>query len=97
MWKWFLSLQILFLTVFSSIASYQVPDLSQANWDTVLFLTPYGILHNFLNQENSVLWSFYGDLSTGQIELSQNQVLLMVIVYILLFMHVIYFLRTPSK
>lgn len=93
----FLPIQIFIMTVLSSVAAYTVPDLSQSNWDTVLFLTPYGLINNFLNRKSTVMWSFYSDISAGQLELSQNQVLLMAVVYTLLLTHVIYFLRYKTK
>lgn len=64
------------------ISEYPVPDFSQGNWDTTLFLTPYGIINNHLHKDTSVLWTFYSDISSGNLELSLTKMLLMAAIYI---------------
>ncbi len=76
-------------------SGYQVPDLSQANWSTVLFLTPAGIVQNYLEKNSSVLWSFYSDISSGQ-SFSLGQGLLMTGLYLGLMISAWIFLRKPE-
>jgi hypothetical protein len=39
---------LVFLLILSHLSSYKIPDLSAANIDSVLILTPYGIIKNFI-------------------------------------------------
>lgn len=80
--------------IISAISQYSIPDLNQANWDTVLFLTPYGIINNYLNKESSVLWTFYSDVSDGQNKLSLINFLMIAAVYVLLLLNVYNFFKT---
>lgn len=89
----FISLQIFFISVLACLSSYQIPDLSQANWDTVLFLTPYGILSNHINPNNAVLKSFYSDMSSGQNQIPTMNLIGMGIVYLLMIVSVYYFIK----
>lgn len=94
----FLALQILIISLLSCLANYQIPDVSQINWDIALFLTPYGIINNFLNRDTTVMWSFYPDVSKGQLQLNQNQIILMSIIYIFLILNLLYtFKKKPNK
>ena len=93
----FITIQLLFIFCLANIASYQIPDLRQSNWDTVLFLTPYGIISNYLHQKSSVLWSFYSDTSAGQLDLNLNQINAMIAVYSLMLFSVFYFLKLGNK
>lgn len=56
------------------VSGYRVPDLEGASWDTVLFLTPFGIIKNFL-AESPVMKSFYSDVSAGQIVFMPLQII----------------------
>lgn len=79
-----LAIQIVIIYLLSCFANYHIPDVSQINWDIALFLTPYGIVNNFLNRNTSVMWSFYTDISKGQLQLNQNQIILMSTLYVFL-------------
>lgn len=84
------------ILLISIVANYNVPNLDDANWDTVLFLTPYGIFHNFLNADNSVLWTFYFDVSAGQINLNLFQSILIAVIYIFMIAS-FYFILSERK
>jgi len=55
--------QAVFILGLSWASGYAI-EFPDSNWDTTLFLTPYGILHNFLT--DSTLAQFYSELSRGQ-------------------------------
>ena len=93
--KKFLAIHFVLMALLAAAAGYRVPDLSRANWDTVLFLTPYGILNNYFSQ--NVLWSFYGDISAGQLELGGMQTGFLGLIYLVLAEHMIYFLTRGAK
>lgn len=65
--------QLLCLAGISFVSQYKIPDLSEADWNSALFLTPVGIIRNF-NDASPVMRSFYSDFSTGQVELSALQI-----------------------
>ena len=94
--KKFLYLHVILISILSMIAKYNVPELSEANWDTVLFLTPFGIINNYFHKEESALWTFYTDTSAGQLQLSTWQIILMSLVYLSLIVHVIYWFRIKN-
>lgn len=71
-------IQFFCLTSIALITSYKLPDLSEANWDTVLFLTPLGIIKNFMDK-SPVLRSFYFDYSKGQVSLSISKVIFLIL------------------
>lgn len=73
--------QILCLLGISFLSDYKIPDLSETTWDSALFLTPIGILKNYIN-ESPVLRSFYGDLSKGQTALTSWQIALITVVLV---------------
>lgn len=74
-------LQLVLIGGLSLASNYPVPNFSEANWDTVLFLTPVGIAKN-MNAENPVMRSFYADVSAGQIKLDQGQIAIMYALYL---------------
>lgn len=92
-----ISIHLLLISILSSIASYRIPDLSQSNWDTVLFLTPYGIISNYLHQNSSVLWTFYGDPSAGQLNLSLSQFSAMILVYLIMLISAAYLIKLGNR
>ncbi len=51
-----------------SFASGYVIQFPDSNWDTTLFLTPFGIAHNFLM--GTTLSAFYTEPSRGQTPLN---------------------------
>lgn len=89
----FLGIQIFFISLLACLSSYKIPDLSQANWDTVLFLTPTGILSNHFNPHKAVLKSFYSDISSGQNQIPPMNLVGMGIVYLLMIASVYYFMK----
>ncbi len=80
----FISIQIFLILALSGLSIYQIPDLSEVDWQTVLFLTPYGIVSNFIHRQDSVMWSFYSDISSGQLDLSTGSKLGMAVIFILM-------------
>ncbi len=66
----------------SFFSTYRIPELSETNWDSALFLTPLGMIKNF-NNANPVMRSFYSDLSSGQISLSIGQIIAIVLLLLL--------------
>lgn len=82
--KKFLVIQLFLISILAIISQYQIPDLTDSSWSTALFLTPSGIITNYLNKDNSVLWSFYMDPSEGQINLSSMQLLGMLLTYLMM-------------
>lgn len=93
----FLVLQLLIICLLSCFANYHIPNVSQINWDIVLFLTPAGIINNFLNRESTVMWSFYQDISPGQLNLSIKKIILMSTTYILLILNLLFTFKKKSK
>lgn len=91
----FLFLQLVLITLLALISGYQVPDLSQSNWETVLFLTPAGMVQNYLSA-NPVMRSFYADISSGQNQMSLSRMGLMVVCYIGLLLNVYLFLKKET-
>jgi hypothetical protein len=82
--KNFLCIQALLILMLSLILKYQPPDFKDTNWDIIVFLTPYGIINNFLDKNRTVMWSFYSDISSGQIQLNNLQIILAVAIYLLM-------------
>lgn len=76
-------IQLVGLTCISLISTYTVPDLSEASWDTVLFLTPLGIIKN-LSAKNPVMKSFYSDYGKGQVLLPLSKIILMALIILFL-------------
>lgn len=66
-----LLLQFVLLAAVAIVSGYRLPSFEDADWDTVLFLTPSGIVSNHLRW--SILREFYSDASAGQIALSPLQ------------------------
>lgn len=89
----FLGVQIFFISLLAYLSSYQIPDLSQANWDTVLFLTPTGIISNHINPHKAVIKSFYSDISAGQNQIPTLNLVGMGVVYLLMIISVYYFIQ----
>ncbi len=76
--------QVFCLTGISLVSDYHVPDLTESNWETVLFLTPLGIIKNFLST-NPVMRSFYRDYSPGQMLLTNWQLVLILVILLVQF------------
>lgn len=99
--KRFLVIQFVLISLLAVISHYQVPDLTDSNWTTALFLTPSGIISNYINRDTTVIWSFYSDPSEGQISLSSLQMFGMLFVYLLMINSVIMglksFMTTSSR
>jgi hypothetical protein len=83
------------LALLSYFSSYQIPGFNDADWTTVLFLTPLGIVINFV-QGRSALLSFYGDPSQGNVHPSALGWLMMSICYLTL-LGIFYFYRRLEK
>jgi hypothetical protein len=67
--------------IFSWASGYSIPDFSDSNWSTALFLTPSGIIENFVR--DNAIKTFYFDPSRGQGNLSMPRALAMGIVFAL--------------
>ncbi len=73
--------QIVCLVGISFLSHYKIPDLSDTTWDSALFLTPVGILKNFMNK-SPVMRSFYSDFSSGQTTLASWQLALITVLLV---------------
>lgn len=89
----FFGLQIFFISLLAYLSSYKIPDLSQANWDTVLFLTPSGIIINHMDARRSILKTFYSDISSGQNQIPSLNLIAMGLVYLCMVASVVYFMK----
>ncbi len=65
----FLGIELALLSGIAALSGYRVPEFTDANWDTVLFLAPSGIVMNHLDS-GSVIRTFYNDPSPGQTPLA---------------------------
>lgn len=63
-----LALTLILIAVIGLVSGYAMPDFGDADWETVLFLTPSGLVQNHVQW--SILRDFYDDVSPGQIALS---------------------------
>lgn len=77
-----LVLQLVLISTLGLISGYPMPRFEDASWETVLFLTPSGIVANHLQW--SILREFYNDPSPGQIDLSGGQLAIMGILWLVL-------------
>lgn len=89
----FLGIQLFFIALLAQLSSYRIPDLSQANWDTVLFLTPSGIIINHMDPRRAILKTFYSDISSGQNQIPTLNIIGMGLVYFCMVASVVYFVR----
>lgn len=87
-----LGIQVALLALLALVSGYQVPDFSDSNWLTVMFLTPSGILSNHLDTD-SVIRSFYDDISGGQVSLSLSQTAFMIVIYLGLVANLVMLMR----
>jgi hypothetical protein len=71
------------------VAKAPFPDVSKSNWDTVLFLTPLGILKNYATAD-PVMRSFYSDFSKTTFSYSFWQILGLILVYAAILAHFFY-------
>lgn len=88
--------QLVLLIGLSAISGFKIPNFKDANWDTVLFLTPIGILKNF-TADNPVLRSFYLDISAGQTEFAPWQWAAVSVVYLVSALAGIFYLRRSVR
>jgi hypothetical protein len=93
MLKYVIYFQSVFVLFLSIIVKYIPPDFTDVNWDIVLFLTPFGIIKNYIEKDNTVMWSFYFDTSTGQIHLTTFQMILGMIAYLIMVCSAICFFK----
>lgn len=63
-----LAVTLVLIAAIGVVSGYEIPDFTDANWETVLFLTPSGIVQNHVQW--SILRDFYDSVSPGQIPLS---------------------------
>jgi hypothetical protein len=87
-----LAIQLVLLAALSAFSRYGFPDFSDANWSTVLFLTPWGIAYNHLAP--SAITTFYSDPARGQATAS---FLPLTLVYLLLLTNAVFFRRSREK
>lgn len=73
-------IQLALIIALAGASAYRLPDLQNSNWQTVLFLTPLGIIQNHLDTR-SVIRTFYSEVSAGQLALSPTSIALMVAIY----------------
>lgn len=77
-------------------SGYQIPDLKNSNWMTVLFLTPKGIITNHLDPM-SVLQPYYSERSEGQIPITPQAGGIMVTLYLAIIANALFYLRAPKR
>jgi hypothetical protein len=70
------ALQLALILGIAAVSGYHLPDFRDSNWQTVLFLTPWGLVANNL-EPNSAIATFYGDKSPGQLGLGPSQAALL--------------------
>lgn len=92
----FIIIQLLLISSLSTVLRYPKPDFKDANWDIAMFLTPFGIIKNYFEKDTTVMWSFYSDISTGQVNLTSMQMMMFAAVYVLLLSKVILYIRTEG-
>ena len=93
----FLGIQIFLITTLAALSQYKIPDFSQSSWQIARFLTPYGIVENYIYKNNSVMWSFYKDISENPIAFSEVAIGAMIFTYLLLAISAFYFLRNINN
>lgn len=59
-------LQMVLIFLFAWASGYELPSFEDADWRTVTFLTPSGLITNALS-EDPVMRSFYGDVPPGRL------------------------------
>lgn len=92
--KYQLWIQASLILALSVILKYQPPDFKDTNWDIALFLTPQGIINNYLKKDQTVMWSFYSDISPGQHQPNDIQILLAIAVYTLMICSAAYYFNS---
>lgn len=88
-----LAVQLLLLGLLALVSGYRIPDFNDSNWLTVMFLTPSGIVTNHLDSE-SVIRSFYGEISSGQVTLNFSQIAFMTLIYVGLVANLFWLLKS---
>lgn len=81
--KIYFAIQAACLIGMSFLSTYKLPDLSKANWDIALFLTPLGMIKNSLDK-HSVMKSFYLDFAKVQMQFPMMNLLLIIILWLIL-------------
>ena len=66
-----LFIHLIVVALVSLSSHYPIPSFSDSDWTTVLFLTPLGIISNFIKGDPALL-SFYKDASRGNIALESK-------------------------
>lgn len=74
-------IQIGLIALLALASAFPVPSFDDANWDTVMFLTPSAIVSNHLAADPA-LRSFYSQVSPGQIEIPDWRRLVMALCYL---------------
>lgn len=92
----FLLGQCFLLTVMAVISGYGLPNLAETNWQTVLFLTPWGLIQNFLST-SPVMRSFYFETSAGQIPWEDGRWVWMLCLGLALGANAFFFLRKGNR
>lgn len=80
-WKYF-AIQMFCILGITYVSGYKVPDLKEANWDIALFLTPIGMLENFM-AESPLMRSFYSDIIPSRLHFSSGQFLIIALLFLL--------------
>ena len=90
-----LCLQILLIGLLALASGYQLPDFSEADWSTVLFLTPWGILTNFAYP--SAITTFYVETARYQLVAEGWALLVMLALYAAMLVNVWRFFRKGPR
>ena len=92
----FLIIQFLLLAFLALASGYQIPDLSDSNWQTVLFLTPFGIVQNHLGPESPIR-GFYSHVTQAHVEFSAFEIAALAAGYVGLVFNSIVFLKAERS
>lgn len=75
-----LAVTLVLIAAIGLVSGYAIPDFTDANWETVLFLTPSGIVQNHVQW--SILRDFYDSVSPGQIALSPSKAAVLAVLWL---------------
>lgn len=91
-WLKAFSIQVGLILLLAIASGFPVPAFDDANWDTVMFLTPGAIVTNHLSSDPT-LRSFYSQASPGQLDIGDGRRLVMTFCYLGLALNAAYWLR----
>ena len=88
--------QLALILGIAAVSAYRLPDFHDSNWQTVLFLTPFGLIANHLDSSSAIA-TFYSDKSPGQLGLGPSQTALLAVMWIMAVVNFVFFMLALSK